>query len=128
MTGPSFGLAARRPGRPAPVRAYNEAGESIEEPTDAQIDAMVAALDVGRSFLVVERIHTDSDEHYIQTQVDSDLAFVVEYRDGDADHHFAAHLPPGSAAEVAAVIRHWIADDGTWRAALAWAPATFDTE
>ena len=128
MTGPSFGLAARRPNRPAPVRAHNEAGETIEEPTDAQIDAMVAALDQDNGFLIVERIDIASDEYYIQTLIEADLAFLVEYRDGHADRHFAANLPPGSEAEVAAIIRRWIADDGTWRTALAWAPVAFGTD
>jgi enamine deaminase RidA (YjgF/YER057c/UK114 family) len=127
MTGPSFGLTPRHPNRRAPVRVSTESGESIEEPTDAQIDAMVAALDAASSFLIVERVHLVSDEYYIQTQVDLDHAFVVEYRDGDAEHHYAANLPPGSAAEVAAVIRHWIADDGAWRTALPWARVTFET-
>jgi hypothetical protein len=123
MTGPSFGLAARRP---APVRAYNEAGESIEEPTGEQVDAMIAALDQDCSFLIVERIGPDADQRYIQTQLDADLAYVVEYRDGDAEHHFVVVLPPGSMSEVTAVIRHWIADDGAWRTALAWERLTFD--
>lgn len=125
MTGPSFGLAARHPNPPAPVRAYNEAGESIEEPTGSQIDAMVAALNEDCGYLIVERIHIASGEHYIQTSLGPDLSFVVEYRDGDADHHFAANLPPGSATEVAAVIRDWIEDDGAWRTALPWQPLTF---
>src|SRR5215470_5637121 len=117
MTGPSFGLAALQPNRPEPVRAYNEAGESIDEPTGSEIDAMVAGLDQDSSFLIVERIQIGPGDYYIQTAIDSEGDYRVEYRDGDAAHHFAAHLPEGSAAELAAIIRHWIDDDGTWRSA-----------
>jgi hypothetical protein len=117
------------PQRHRPVRAHNEAGESIEEPSGAEINDMVTALvPDNNSFLIVEHTGAASNEQYIQTLIEPDLGWQVEYRDGDADHHFGASLPPGSDAEVAAVIRHWVADDATWRTALPWELMTFPDE
>src|SRR2546426_3036985 len=74
------------------------------------------ADDKGRGEFV---ILSQKPEVYIQAGGDDDGPYVLEYRDGDADHHFSA----GDSFRKEDVLRAflwYLAGDARWRSEFSW--------
>jgi hypothetical protein len=74
------------------------------------------ADDRGRGEFV---ILSQKQDVYMQASGDDDGPYVLEYRDGDADHHFSA----GDTFRKADVLRaflSYLAGDSRWRSEFSW--------
>jgi hypothetical protein len=98
-----------------------ENGSRIIDPTPAQIDAGVRALDPDKnSFAIVSQ----GEQRYLQVALNPDGVFLLEYRGGSADSHFTASSPIMDVDCVASAFTAYLSG-GDFRAGLSWAPTRF---
>ena len=94
-----------------------ETAESLEldQVTEQQLRD-VFADDKGRGEFVILSVKPDV---YMQAGGEGDGPYALEYRDGNADHHFSA----GNAFRKADVLRaflSYLAGDNRWRSEFSW--------
>ena len=88
----------------------------------ASQNVTVAELDnafqdaVGRGEFI---ILSQSDQVYIQAAGEGESSYFVEYRAGDAKHHFRC-TEDVSKKEVHALFMKYLAGDSSWKTDLAW--------
>jgi hypothetical protein len=104
--------------RPAKRRVQNENGDAWDDPTPTMLKLLLQDLGPGNEFLVYER-ESESGEDYIQTAVDPDGGFVLEYRAGSADEHYSVGRVPRDAVHAAFV--GWAEDRPGWNLGFQWA-------
>ena len=85
------------------------------------------------TFMVVERLDQESGDHYLQTILDAEGNWIIEYRSGGAETHRAATI--GSTFDdkrlVHQVVVNWAygfnpagspVEDRDWQTLVAWGP------
>lgn len=103
----------------AAVRALPEVGDEVDNPTEAQLFAMLRDLAVGRgTYLVVERTADTSGDTYAQVLRLDDGSFVVEHRAGDPRKHWGTEVADVHAAH--ALIAGWAFERPRWDAKQKW--------
>lgn len=81
------------------MRIVSESGHAWPEPTEDLIFEALAEVAGGREeFLILEDTQDAYGETYVQAVTDGDGGFLVERRDGSADHHFRTTCPSIDAA------------------------------
>jgi len=100
------------------MRFELEGDDPIDNPTREQVDQGLRGLEPsGRTFAILAR----DDYSYIQTAVEGDGTFVLEFQDGSLDrHHRAARPLP--LEDVTRAFRSYLAGDGAWRSGYEWEP------
>ncbi|MFQ6331235.1 hypothetical protein ACLMAL_34575 [Nocardia sp. CWNU-33] len=77
-------------------------------------DLLADPPDPNNPFLVIER----DEQYYVQTCLDSDGVYELEYRAGSEDEHFHVHTSDRSL--VRDVVWAWSTDNPWWRDAVQW--------
>lgn len=72
------------------LRAIPEAGAPWDDPSEDLLFILLQDIEAGdESFLIVERITDSTGQTYAQALRCQDGSYVVEDRDGDAEHHYS---------------------------------------
>ncbi len=112
--GPYVAYPPRIAGMPH-LRLTLENWRIIDNPTANEIGAALASLNTeGNSFAVLEV----TDGTYIQTALQSDGDYIVEYQDGSPDRHYQAVCR--DIARISAAFQAYAVDDEAWKSAFAW--------
>ncbi|WP_328401472.1 hypothetical protein [Nocardia sp. NBC_00403] len=77
-------------------------------------DLLADPPDPNNPFLVIER----EEQNYVQTCLDSDGVYELEYREGSEGEHFRVHTSDRSL--VRDVVWAWSTDNPWWRDAVQW--------
>ena len=72
--------------------------------------------DLGRGEFI---ILSQSDQVYIQASGESDGPYMMEYREGDADHHFQC-IRDVSKENVQSVFMKYLKGDDSWETDVEW--------
>jgi hypothetical protein len=81
------------------LRAIPEAGQSLDDPSEDLLFMLLEDIESGQgSFLIVERTTDPSGQTYAQVLHRNDGTYIVEHRDGDAEHHYGTAVPDMRAA------------------------------
>ena len=79
--------------------------------------------DMGRGEYIIldrgERKRGRGTEHYIQAAGEMDDLYVLQYREGDDEHHFSAD-GEYTKAQVEQVFVWYLQNDGRWRTDFPW--------
>jgi hypothetical protein len=111
--------------RPA-LRAITGAGE-IWNPTEQQLLDLLETVESEESdFLIIERSSDPNGETYAQAALGPGIGFLVEHREGDAQHHFGTVAPELRTAWQLLV--GWAFDRPGWDAESTWSPVRYDDE
>ena len=103
------------------LRAISEAGQTWDDPSEDLLFMLLEDIDGGQgSYLIVERTADHSGQTYAQTARRDDGSYVVEYRDGDADHHYRTVVADMPAAHR--LITAWAYELTGWREGANWSP------
>ncbi|WP_143043722.1 hypothetical protein [Nonomuraea jiangxiensis] len=100
------------------ARAFNERGDSVENPSSDDLHALLRGLTMSNRFLVVERLDAENDEYYMQAYLRDDGAYWLEYRDGSMDAHFRASSR--TLPILAQIFTMWFYRLPGWRETLTW--------
>ncbi|WP_099905930.1 hypothetical protein [Streptomyces sp. TLI_171] len=97
-----------------------ERGLSIRDPGPAALGGLVANLQRGDSFVIVERFGPGepAGDWYVRVGLREGGGYQVECRDGVAAEHYRAST--ASAAQAAAALVGWAAGRAGWRAEFEW--------
>lgn len=106
------------------LRAKPEVGREIDDPSESVLLELLQNIESGRgTFLIVERTSDPKGETYVQTVRADDGSYTVEYREGDADHHFATSVADLRAAHE--VVTGWAFEVPGWKGSYSWTPVQF---
>jgi len=84
---------------PPILRAILEAGQSWDDPSEDLLFMLLEDIESEQgTFLIVERITDPSGQTYAQALRRDDGTYVVEHREGDADHHYGTVVADMRAA------------------------------
>ncbi|MFJ1755042.1 hypothetical protein [Kitasatospora sp. NPDC088134] len=97
-----------------------ERGLSMRDPGPVALGLMVANLQRGDSFLIVERFGPDepAGDWYVQVRLAENGVFEVEYRDGVPAEHYRTLTV--SAERATAAVVGWATGEPAWRAGFRW--------
>jgi len=108
----------------ASLRAITEAGESYDDPSEDLLFMLLHDIETGAgTFLIVERTSDPTGQTYVQTQRQPDRSYVVERREGDAQHHFGTTAPNMRAAHH--LLTGWAYQLDGSKDTATWEPLTF---
>jgi hypothetical protein len=93
------------------LRASNEAGESYDDPSEDVLFELLRELGEDNSFLIVDRL--DRPDSFMQTVRDGSGTFVVEYREGSKESHYATTID--SMRETHKVMTAWASELPGWK-------------
>ncbi|MFY7068220.1 hypothetical protein ACOQFV_20375 [Nocardiopsis changdeensis] len=97
------------------TKAWNESGRTVHAPTPRDVDTMVAGLEAGNEFLIVER----ADDHYVQVLWrHREGRYQLEYRDGGPTEHHRTYTE--SPEEVVTAMSGWLTGAPAWREPFTW--------
>jgi hypothetical protein len=103
------------------LRATSEWGETVDDPSEDAMFTMLEDIETGSgNFLIVDSLVERAGDHYAQAYRNEDGTYVVEYRDGDADHHFGTVVADMRAAH--ALLVGWAFGVRGWRESCSWSP------
>lgn len=106
------------------LRAKPEVGPDLDDPSEAALFELLQDIEAGEgTFLIVERTSDRKGETYIQTVRDDDGSYMVEYREGDAEHHFGTPVADMRAAH--ALLTGWAFEQPGWKDGHTWTPVQF---
>src|SRR5262249_12793515 len=79
----------------APIlRAIPEEGEPWDNPTEERLFLMLQDIEAGQGdFVIVERTDDPARQTFAQALRHDDGTYTVEYRERDAEHHYATNVP-----------------------------------
>jgi len=101
------------------LRAIPETGQAWDDPSEDLLFMLLEDIEGGQgNYLVVERIADHSGQTYAQTVRRGDGSYVVEYRHGDADHHYGTVVTDMRAAH--ALLTAWAFEVTGWRERADW--------
>ncbi len=103
------------------LQFYN--GTSVSNPKPGFIRQCVADLGADE-FLIL----TAGQERYLQTYLNPDGTFQLEYRDGDYDRHFAAVDTTLPAERISETFENYAAENSVWRDSLEWEKVDFEED
>ena len=103
------------------LRAVMESGATWDDPSEDLIFDLLNDISRGdEEFVVIERTRDPTGQTYAQAIQSESGGFILERRDGDADHHYRAVCRDVRDAHRAlAAWAHEIAD---WEAVADWQP------
>lgn len=111
-------------GHTAPVtepilRALMESGATWDDPSEDLIFELLNDIVRGdEQFVVIERTRDATGQTYAQAIQSASGGFILERRDGDADHHYRAACRDVRDAHRA--LAAWAHEIGDWQAVADW--------
>lgn len=105
------------PGDGVPVGVMAGDGTRLGALTLERLESLLDALPASDPWLVLER----DREVYVQTLRRNDGTYVLEFRDGSPDLHFATSLP--DARGVLQRMWAWVTGEPGWKAGVEWSRA-----
>jgi hypothetical protein len=92
--------------------------EQTDNPTEADLQKSVAALDTEKNdaFLVLG----PSDLTYLQVSGDEKTGFVLEYQQGDIQHHYQANRNDLTTAEIVKAFLSYATGSDEWQKTYEW--------
>lgn len=100
------------------LRAETAGGRAYDAPSGALLLRLLDELGPGNQYVVIDRLDTADDQHYMQVYRETDGTFVIEYREGAPDHHY--ETVSEDLREVHSVLTGWADDAPGWRNACDW--------
>jgi len=71
------------------LRAIPETGQSWDDPSEDLLFILLGDIEAGEgSFLIIERTTDPTGHTYAQALRNPDGSYIVEHREGDAEHHY----------------------------------------
>ena len=105
------------------VRATTESGDVVDDPSEDALFMMFEDLEAGEgTFLIVDSLRDPTGQTYAQTSRNPDGTYVVEYRDGGPDLHFATVVDDMRSAHE--VVTGWVQERPGWRDSATWRPVS----
>ena len=102
------------------LRASMASGVSWDDPSEDLLFELLNDIEEGREhFMVVKRLGLP--ESYVQAILLEDGSWLLEYRAGSAEQHFAATSE--DKRRIHAAMTGWAYDREGWSALLDWKPA-----
>ena len=102
------------------LRATMSSGATWDDPSEDLLFILLSDIEEGaEEYVVVHRL--GSEQTYAQATVLGDSTFLIEYRDGSADRHFAAES--SDKRVVHAAMTGWAFQLPGWQDLLEWRPA-----
>ncbi|HEY3906080.1 MAG TPA: hypothetical protein VGM14_19375 [Streptosporangiaceae bacterium] len=109
---------------PPPLKATSGAGET-PDPTEQQLLDLLETVESEESdFLIVERTGDPGGQTYAQAALGPDGGFLVEHREGDAQHHYGTVAPDLRTAWQ--LLAGWAFERPGWDAETTWSLIQFD--
>lgn len=104
------------------LRAAMSSGVTWDDPSEDLMFILLSDVEEGaEQFIVVNRL--DSEQEYAQVTLSEDSTFLMEYRDGSADRHFAGQSTDKRV--VHAAMTGWAFRLPGWQDLLEWHPVDF---
>jgi hypothetical protein len=98
------------------MRIEFESASPVDDPTLEDVDRSLRALTFpDNSFAILAA----GPQVYIQTTMDDDGSFIVEYRDGSADDHYRASAEV-AIDDVVRAFHSYLRQDDAWRSRFDW--------
>lgn len=106
----------------APIlRAIPEVGQTWDDPSEDLLFMLLEDIEAGEgTYVIVERTSDSSGQSYAQAARRDDGSYIVEHREGDADHHYATVAVDMRAAH--ALLTGWAFQLDGWRDQANWSP------
>ena len=102
------------------LRAKMSSGVSWDDPSEDMLFELLTDIEAGREqFMVVERL--GMQETYAQVVLLDERSFLMEYRDGSPDQHFAA--TSSDKRTIHSALAGWAFQLEGWSRLLDWEPA-----
>ncbi|UUU37934.1 hypothetical protein [Streptomyces sp. NBC_00162] len=99
--------------------ATNERGHVVKRPSKPAIGKMLAGLQRGNAYLVLERVDEERPgSWYIQVLLRENNTFQLEYRDGVAELHYQTQTI--SQEKVLGALLGWAGAAPDWRDSFMW--------
>jgi hypothetical protein len=104
---------------PPILRAIPEVGQQWDDPSEDLLFMLLEDIEAGEgSFLIVERTTDPSAETYAQALRRDDGSYLVEHREGDADHHYGTTVADMHAAHQ--LLTGWAFQRPGWSDQVTW--------
>ncbi|SRR5258708_39726850 len=106
----------------APIlRAIPEAGRPWDNPSEDLLFILLEDIEAGEgSFLIIQRTTDPSGHTYAQALRRDDGNYLVEHREGDADHHYGTIVPDMRTAHQ--LLTGWAFQLPGWSDQATWSP------
>jgi len=102
------------------LRARMSSGAIWDDPSEDLLFDLLTDIEAGREeFMIVERLGLK--ETYAQALLSEEGVFLMEYREGSADRHFAA--TSRDKQRIHAAMTGWAYQLESWSVQLDWQPA-----
>lgn len=109
------------------MTAFPELEQPLEHPTASELLEILEDIDAGNgSFLIVEQSSDPSGQTYMQLMLVEEGQWLVEYRDGRSDRHYATLVPQLSAAH--GLLVRWMSGSRNWPPDVLWWPVSVPSE
>jgi hypothetical protein len=106
------------------LRATAESGDTIDDPSGDALFMMLEDIEAGEStYLIVDSLKDSAHQTYAQTSRNEDGTYIVEYRDGGPERHYATVAQDMRAAH--ALITGWAFGVPRWRESASWEPVAY---
>ena len=103
------------------LRAIPEAGRTWEDPSEDLLFMLLADVEAGEgTFLIVERTTDPTGHTYAQALRRGDGSYIVEHREGDAEHHYGTVAPDMRSAHR--LLTGWAFKLPGWKDRATWSP------
>jgi hypothetical protein len=103
------------------LRAHPENDLPLDDPSEAALLRLLDDIEAGRgTFLIVNRTSDPSGQTYAQALRREDGRYVVEHREGDAEHHYGTVVADLRSAH--ALLAGWAFERPGWSDGVAWSP------
>jgi hypothetical protein len=103
--------------RPA-LRAITVTGETWNPTEDQLLDLLELVASEESDFLIIERTSDPTGQTYAQSALGPDGALIVEYREGDNEHHLGTVAPDLRTAWQ--LLAGWAFERPGWGAEATW--------
>lgn len=101
------------------LRATSESGDTIDDPSEDALYIMFEDIEAGHgTYLIVDALTDAAGQTYAQTSRNNDGTYIVEYRAGGAERHFATVAPDMRAAH--GLICGWAFELQGWQDTATW--------
>ena len=105
------------------LKATAESGDVMHDPSEDALFMMFEDIEAGEgTFLIVDSLQDASSQTYAQTSRNDDGTYVVEYREGGPDRHFATVAPDMRSAH--ALVTGWAFGLPGWGDSATWRPVS----
>ncbi|MFJ9563607.1 hypothetical protein ACIRQQ_26650 [Streptomyces fuscichromogenes] len=98
--------------------ATNVQGHAVKQPSQPEIDTMLANLGQGDHLILERRDEGRAGDWYIQVLFRDDNTYQLEYRDGVPAEHY--QTVTASQDKARQTLLDWAAETPDWRDGLVW--------